>query len=408
VGPEASDGKTPGYPVVIFGGSHADVPIEEGSGTRLAEIVAGGTFSCLIDTSMMTVGARPRFFTDFAEALLRNNARPLHLIINEAHLFAPQRRVPDPQSGRMVHAANNLVSGGRVRGLRVMLISQRPAKLHKNSLTQFETLIAMRLIAPQDRAAVEDWIGEWAEPKQGREIIASLPSLPRGTGWVWAPELDVPAKMDFPRIKTFDSSSTPEDGEPVTAPADLSAIDIAALRDALAVAETGVSAVPKAAVPSRAQLEAAAKRGYERGLAEGRAQGLQEVIAAITPLLGPPEPAMPPTPSPPPRAPRKAPEAPSERTSRGQPELRILRVLAAHHPARFTWAQWATLSHMKRTGGTWQTYVSRLRTAGYLDEDGSTIGITPVGLNAAGQVDRPASGTVSANGNRPSAPGRPR
>lgn len=40
-----ADGKTPGYPVVIFGGSHADVPIEEGSGTRLAEIVAGGTFS---------------------------------------------------------------------------------------------------------------------------------------------------------------------------------------------------------------------------------------------------------------------------------------------------------------------------------------------------------------------------
>jgi uncharacterized protein len=195
---------------------------------------------------MMTVGARTRFFTDFAVALLRNNARPLHLIIDEAHLFAPQGRVPDPQSGRMVHAANNLVSGGRVRGLRVMLISQRPAKLHKDSLTQVE-LIAMRLIAPQDRAAVEDWIGEWAEPKQGREIIASLPSLPRGTGWVWAPELDVLAKMDFPRIKTFDSSSTPEDGEPVTAPVELSAIDIAALRDALAVAETGVSAVPKAA-----------------------------------------------------------------------------------------------------------------------------------------------------------------
>jgi hypothetical protein len=44
--------------------------------------------------------------------------------------------------------------------------------------------------------------------------------------------------------------------------------------------------------------------------------------------------------------------------------------------------------------GHLQTYVSRLRTAGYLDEDGSTIGITPAGLNAAGQVDRPASGTV--------------
>jgi DNA helicase HerA-like ATPase len=88
--------------------------------------------------------------------LHRVNSKPLHIIIDEAHLFAPQGRVPDPQSGRMVHAANNLVSGGRVKGLRIMLISQRPAKLHKDSLTQVETLIAMRLIAPQDRAAVED------------------------------------------------------------------------------------------------------------------------------------------------------------------------------------------------------------------------------------------------------------
>jgi hypothetical protein len=92
-----------------------------------------------------------------------------------------------------------------------MLISQR--QLHKDSLTQVETLIAMRLIAPQDRAAVEDWIGEWADPKQGREVIASLPSLPRGSGRVWAPELDLLARMAFPLITTFDSSSTPEHGE---------------------------------------------------------------------------------------------------------------------------------------------------------------------------------------------------
>jgi hypothetical protein len=36
----------------------------------------------------------------------------------------------------------------------------------------------------------------------------------RGTGWVWAPELGVLRKMAFPLIATFDSSITPEDGEP--------------------------------------------------------------------------------------------------------------------------------------------------------------------------------------------------
>jgi hypothetical protein len=385
---------------VIFGGPYADLDISEASGARLAEIIVAEAFSSIIDTSGMTVGARTRFFTEFAEALHRLNSRPLHLIIDEAHLFAPQGRVPDPQSGRMVHAANNLVSGGRVRGLRIILISQRPAKLHKDSLTQVETLIALRLIAPQDRAAVEDWIGEWADPKQGREVIASLPSLPRGTGWVWAPELGVLAKMAFPLIATFDSSSTPEHGEPAKSPVDLNAIDIAALRDALAVAEAEVSATLKTA-PSRAQLEAAEKRGYERGLAEGSARGLKDAIAEITAFLDTlktgdahlPLPAVS-LPSPAPRAPRRPPEAPRERSAKGQPELRILRVLAARHPARFTRAEWATLAGMKRTGGTWQTYVSRLRTAGYIVEDAGTIGVAPAGIEAAGPIDRPTPGSV--------------
>lgn len=53
-----ADGRTPAYPVVIFGGPHADLDIAEGSGARLAEIIAAEGFSCVIDTSSMTVGAR--------------------------------------------------------------------------------------------------------------------------------------------------------------------------------------------------------------------------------------------------------------------------------------------------------------------------------------------------------------
>ena len=75
-------------------------------------------------------------------------------------------------------------------------------------------------------------------------------------------------------------------------------------------------------------------------------------------------------------------------------EMRILRVLAARHPARFTKAQWATLAWMKRTGGTWANYVSMLRKAGYLDENGDTVGLTSAGLTAAGDVERPAPGSV--------------
>jgi hypothetical protein len=92
------------------GGEHADFPLGQLHGETIAEIVATSNTPAIIDTSLMKVGERTGFITDFAS---------VHLFIDEAHLMAPQGRVSDPQSGAMLHAANNLVSLGRARGLRI-------------------------------------------------------------------------------------------------------------------------------------------------------------------------------------------------------------------------------------------------------------------------------------------------
>lgn len=225
----SSTGKSGGYPVVVFGGEHADLPISGMHGETIAEAIGTSNTPAIIDTSLMRGGERTKFFTDFAETLRIKNSGPLHLFIDEAHLFCPQGRVSDPNSAQMLHAANNLISLGRARGLRVTLISQRPAKMHKDSLTQVHSLIAMRLIAPQDRAAVSDWIADQADVQRGKEIVASLPSLKTGEGYLWAPEYGILEKMKFPKIMTFDSSATPDGGNkgdgPVLKPIDLSSIE---------------------------------------------------------------------------------------------------------------------------------------------------------------------------------------
>lgn len=272
-------GTGPGFPVVVFGGAHADVPLAQSHGDALAEIIGTTNTPAILDTRAMGVGERTRFFADFAESLLRKNKGPLTLIIDEAHLFAPQGRVNDPQSGKMLHAANNLVSLGRGIGLRIILLTQRPAKLHKDSLTQVETLIALRLIAPQDRRAVEDWIGEWADPKEGREVMASLASLPTGTGWIWAPELGVLKKATFPAIKTYDSGKAPQEDDgkgPVLASIDLPSIqarlgkvaedakanDPKALRAEIVALKRRLA---EAAAPDPAALQAEYERGKQDG-----------------------------------------------------------------------------------------------------------------------------------------------
>lgn len=207
-----ADGHKKGYSIYIVGGDHADFPLHMRDGGAWAEIVGTTSDSFVFDTSQMTVADRSKWFTAFAETLLRKNKGPLKLVIDEAHLFAPQGGAksgglaPD-----MLHATNNLLALGRSRGLRITMISQRPAKLHKDSLTQAHTLIAMALMAPQDRNAVNEWIVDQADAGRGREIIASLPTLEPGEGWVWAPREKVLERVHFPRPKTFDSSSAPDD-----------------------------------------------------------------------------------------------------------------------------------------------------------------------------------------------------
>lgn len=368
-----ASGRVPsGLDVVIIGGRHADLPLAPDAGERIAAIVGTSSSSVVLDTSLLSVGGRTRFFTDFANALLRENRGTLHVVVDEAHLFAPQGRVADPQSANMVHAANNLVSLGRARGLRITLISQRPAKLHKDSLTQVETLVTLRLIAPQDRKAVEDWIGGQADKKEGAAIVASLPSLGTGEGWIWSPEIELLEHVAFKRPKTFDSSRPGADEEV----AELVPIDVAALRaalDASAVApEPGRRQVPASPRPDPDAIAAAEKRGYEQGLAAGllfardavavrsrlvdsavescnaTIERLAEFNRSIRSFFDEPVVAAP-------RLAEPSPGSPADMHPGAGPlnsaARKMLAVLDTNPPVRRSWTQIATLAGIKARGG---------------------------------------------------------
>ena len=246
----SASGKDVGFPVVVFGGDHADVPITEHSGAALADFVRAGNRPCIIDLSNTMLGERHRFMERFAEELFRVNRSPLHLVLDEADEFAPQSGAPGTE--RMLGAVDRIVRRGRLKGFRCVLITQRPAVINKNVLTQINAMVCMRLPAPQDRKAVEAWIHGQADDEKGREVLASLPKLSRGEGWLWAPEHDVLDRRTFPKIITFDSSATPEAGEK-HAPKAWASIGLDAVRSKFAEAiETAQANDPKAL---RAEIE---------------------------------------------------------------------------------------------------------------------------------------------------------
>jgi uncharacterized protein DUF87 len=201
----SADGKTSGYPVVIFGGEYADVPINEHAGKSVAELFATGNRPCLIDLGGWSIGARTQFWIDFASTLFRTVKGTHHLVVDEFHNFAPKGKVLDPKAGQSLHWANRLASEGLGKGIPMIFASQRPQKVHNDALTSAETLIAMRVLHPADRGAVADWI-KGAGDASGAEVLESLAQLPRGEGWVWSPEIGFgPERVTFPLFATYDS-----------------------------------------------------------------------------------------------------------------------------------------------------------------------------------------------------------
>jgi hypothetical protein len=117
------------------------------------------------------------------------------------------------------------------------LITQRPAVLSKDVLSQADMLIAMKLTASQDRDAIGAWIEGQADRAEGKRILADLPRLGRGEGYLWAPGYGLLERVLFLAIRTFDSSKTPRRGERVVTPRTLAEVDLTAITEALAAAE---------------------------------------------------------------------------------------------------------------------------------------------------------------------------
>lgn len=273
-----ADGKTPSpHNVVIFGGPHGDLPLTDLVGALLGETAATMAESCIIDLSQLgSKAAERRFMLAFLDAIYRKaSGEPFHLVVDEADLFAPQK----PQSGdeALLGLMENIVRRGRVKGFIPWLISQRPAVLNKNVLSQTDGLLAFKLTATHDRDALDDWIEGQADKVQGREIKAALPTMQLGTGVVWLPSRGILETAKFPAKITFDSSATPKRGEKVKRTANLKPLDVGSLKEKLA----SVEAETKANDPKALKAEVADLRRQLAKADKGAIQAAKTDPAAI-------------------------------------------------------------------------------------------------------------------------------
>lgn len=408
------DGAPSIFPVIIFGGEHADVPIEPDQGERLADAVIDGRApQSVVDVSEMTGGEQTQFLTTFFERLYTRNRAPLMLVLDEADIMAPQQ--PLPETRRLKGATNKIVRRGRIKGFRTIMITQRPAVLDKSVLSQIDTLIAMRLTSPQDRKAIEEWVKGNADAGQARKVLDSLASLKRGEGWFWAPHDDVLERKQFPEIVTFDSSREPEPGDHARDIAPVKRSDLDGLRAAFAPKETEKSelknnqkynaagdAALRAEVHRLGQriVEAEAE-AYDRGIGDGRREAREELRAGFSAI----------------RAQLDAMEKTGGETGatlvssldaeavaavikrevvvRAKPPLRaahgdglpgaaakLLAVLDTNPPVKRTWVQAATLAGLRARGGHFNAGRKALVDSGAVVVEGDLVSVAKASAGA--------------------------
>lgn len=426
----SADGNGSGFPITIFGGEHGDLPLNDRAGKLLGETVGEGDFSCILDlTSLNTMRKRREFMKDFAEALYMKNRDPLHLILDEADLWAPQKPLEDV-AAILGARIDEIVRRGRLRGFCPWLISQRPAVIHKDVLSQLDTLIAMKLTSSQDRDALGAWIEGQADKAETKRIYALLPGFQKGQGLIWSPGHGLLVERQFDMPATFDSMKAPKRGERIKAPKERAVVDLDALRAQLAeVEKEAADNDPKALRAEIARLKREAglqgasdeqlaaahleghKAGWDAGYEAGRAdmRGSAErilsarimqardalniainefaVVQVSAPAektgIGSPGPAIPVRNAPPAVRSLAAPppRIGGKRSDLPRGELATLKAIA-QYPNGATREQLSVLTGYKRSSR--DAYIQRLKERDLILLNGALLMATPPGIDALG------------------------
>jgi DNA helicase HerA-like ATPase len=139
-----------------------------------------------------------RVISKLFELRKRGEVEPGMIVVEEAHNFAPER-----EKTVATNILRTVASEGRKFGLGLMVITQRPARIDKNVISQCNTQIILKVTNPNDINAIKKGIeGITAE------IVEEIKRLPTGTAVVVSPELEVPVVVRIRVRKSMHSEAT--------------------------------------------------------------------------------------------------------------------------------------------------------------------------------------------------------
>jgi DNA helicase HerA-like ATPase len=185
--------------------SLADRPVFEGEPTDPADLVQRGQVSLVnlrgVDPETAEISVA-RLANTLFEARKQGDIPPFLLVVEEAHRFAPERGFGSSAARPTLRA---VASEGRKFGMGCAIVSQRPAKVDKNVLSQCNTEIAMKVTNPRDVKALASSLEGLTDG-----MADEIQRLPVGQAVVSHPDLRTPAITEIrPRETRPGGDETP-------------------------------------------------------------------------------------------------------------------------------------------------------------------------------------------------------
>lgn len=233
----SADGKSEGYPVIVIGGREAMLPLNPFAGAALADWIVDTGHSVVIDVSELNNTDTDRLVSTFLLRLReRKKAKPgpIFLVIDEADELAPEDTRFGAAFLKTLGAVIWMVKRGGFLGIGTLVITQRPASLSKNVLTQTEVLIALQITGSQDVDAADAWFKRQMTKAERGEFLSNIGKLEKGEAYILSGQiLRGIFRAKFRRRRTFDSGATPEFGKAARRPRVVAKVDLEQLSAAM-------------------------------------------------------------------------------------------------------------------------------------------------------------------------------
>ncbi|HPE63008.1 MAG TPA: ATP-binding protein [Methanothrix sp.] len=143
-----------------------------------------------------------KLLSDLFEARKRGLVNPGMVVVEEAHNYIPERGSGKAASTTVIRT---IAAEGRKFGLGLLVISQRPARVDKNVISQCNTQIILRVTNPNDLRALSKGIEGMSS-----ELEEEIKRLPPGTAMLVSSEIEHPVTVKIrPRKSRHGGVSTP-------------------------------------------------------------------------------------------------------------------------------------------------------------------------------------------------------